>query len=102
MNKRKFEINSNPQEFHSIISSRSKALPVINCCLSNYRNATYNQIIDMGKALQDEIPLGQMLWVPGGSLTRCRYLNYIKVIFLQLLPAMLIDQLLKVTGTKPL
>lgn len=56
----------------------------------------------MGKALQPEIPLGQMLWAPGGSLTRCRYNNFIKVIFLQLIPAMFIDQLLKISGGKPL
>ena len=75
---------------------------MINCCLSNYRNATIDQIIEMGRAFQYEIPLGQMLWAPGGSLTRCRYSNYIKVIFLHIIPAMFIDQLLKLSGRKPL
>lgn len=60
------------------------------------------QIIDMGKAMQDETPLDKMLWAPGGGLTRCRYLNFIKVIFLHLLPAMLIDLVLGFKGHKPL
>jgi len=60
------------------------------------------QIIDMGKAIQDETPLDKMLWAPGGGLTRCRMLNYIKVIFLHLLPALMIDVILKMKGQKPL
>jgi alcohol-forming fatty acyl-CoA reductase len=60
------------------------------------------QIIDMGKEIQDEIPLDKMLWAPGGGLTRCRYLNYIKVIFLHLLPAILIDMAIRFKGQKPL
>lgn len=60
------------------------------------------QIIDMGKAIQDETPLDKMLWAPGGGLTTCRYLNYMKVIFLHLLPAILIDVALGFKGHKPL
>lgn len=78
------------------------SLPVYNCCLSKYRNATMEQIIEMGKAFQDELPIEKMLWAPGGSLTRIRLLNFIKVIFLQLIPALLIDQILLRTEHKPL
>lgn len=60
------------------------------------------QIIDMGKAIQDETPLDKMLWAPGGGLTRCRVLNYIKVIFLHVLPAVIIDIALGCKGHKPL
>jgi fatty acyl-CoA reductase len=60
------------------------------------------QIIDLGRALQDDAPIMKMLWAPGGGLTRCRYHNYIRVVFLQLLPALFIDQILKVVGHKPL
>jgi hypothetical protein len=60
------------------------------------------QIIDMGKAIQYEFPLQKMLWAPGGDLTRCRFKNLFIVIFLQLLPAMLIDKILQFTDNKPL
>jgi hypothetical protein len=60
------------------------------------------QIIDMGKAIQNETPMDKMLWAPGGGVTRCPVINYIKVIFLQLIPAMLIDRLLVAAGHKPL
>ncbi|KAG5684738.1 hypothetical protein PVAND_013952 [Polypedilum vanderplanki] len=77
------------------------SLPIINCCLSNYRNATLEQIIDMGKSLMNDIPIQKMLWAPGGGLTRCRFKNFLKVIFVQLLPALIIDQILKAFGHKP-
>lgn len=60
------------------------------------------QIIDMGKVLTKEIPLDKMIWAPGGGVTTSRLLNYIKVIFLQLIPAIFLDQILKFTGKKPL
>lgn len=80
----------------------SGSLPIYNCCTSSQRCATMEQIIDMGKEIQDETPLDKMLWAPGGGLTRCRYLNYLKVIFLHLLPAFMIDIALSVKGHKPL
>lgn len=33
----------------------------------------------MGEELSAHIPLDKMLWRPGGSITRCRYNNFIKV-----------------------
>jgi alcohol-forming fatty acyl-CoA reductase len=60
------------------------------------------QIIDMGKAIQDETPLDKMLWAPGGGLTHYKYLNFVKVIFLHILPAFLIDAALSFKGHKPL
>lgn len=80
----------------------SGSLPIYNCCTSSQRCATMEQIIDMGKEIQDETPLDKMLWAPGGGLTRCRYLNYLKVIFLHLLPAFMIDIALSVKDHKPL
>ncbi|CAO1418029.1 unnamed protein product [Diamesa hyperborea] len=77
------------------------SLTVYNCCTSNQRNATMEQIIDMGKVLTKEIPLDKMIWAPGGGVTTSRLLNYIKVIFLQLIPAIFLDQILKFTGKKP-
>lgn len=61
-----------------------------------------DQIIEMGRAFQNDLPIEKMLWAPGGSLTRFRLLNYIKVIFLQLIPALFIDQILIKANHKPL
>lgn len=60
------------------------------------------QIIEMGRAFQNDLPIEKMLWAPGGGLTRYRIINYIKFIFLQLIPALLIDQILKRADHKPL
>ena len=56
----------------------------------------------MGRAFQNDLPIEKMLWAPGGSLTRFRLINYVKVIFLQLIPALLIDKILERASYKPL
>jgi alcohol-forming fatty acyl-CoA reductase len=91
-----------------IISAYKRALddrvvlPIYNCCTSNYRCATLGQIIDIGRLISYEIPLDQGVWAPGGRLTSSRMLNYIKVLFVHFLPALLIDVLIKIRGLKPL
>lgn len=80
----------------------SGSLPIYNCCTSNQRCATLEQIIEMGKEIQNEVPLDKMIWAPGGGLTRCRFYNFFIVIFLQLLPAIVLDFLISIKGQKPL
>lgn len=36
------------------------SLPVYNCCTSKYRNATLDQIIAMGRAFQNDLPIEKM------------------------------------------
>lgn len=80
----------------------SGTLPIYNCCTSNQRSVTLEQIIDMGKEIQHEAPMEKVLWLPGGGLTRWRLINYIRVILLHILPAFIIDAGLKLKGEKPL
>lgn len=56
----------------------SGVLPIYNCCTSNQRAVTMEQIIDIGKELQHEAPMEKVLWLPGGGLTRWRLVNYIR------------------------
>lgn len=84
------------------LNNFSGHLPIYNCCTSKQRFLTMEQIIEMGKAIQDETPLDIMLWRPGGSLTPYRALNYIRFILFQLLPALLIDFLIGFKGHKPM
>ncbi|XP_053699455.1 putative fatty acyl-CoA reductase CG5065 [Sabethes cyaneus] len=76
-------------------------LPVYNCCISNLRNSTMGQIVEMGKVLSDDMPLDNCLWAPGGGLTQIWIYNFVRVMLFHILPAILIDVLLRMTGQRP-
>lgn len=54
-------------------------LPVYNCSTSLQRSFTTGFIVRMGETLSADVPMDKMLWKPGGSITRCKYDNFIKV-----------------------
>lgn len=54
-------------------------LPLYNCSTSLQRSFTTGFIVRMGESLAAEIPMNKMLWKPGGSITKCKYDNFIKV-----------------------
>lgn len=54
-------------------------LPVYNCSTSLQRSFTTGFIVRMGETLSSEVPVNNMLWKPGGSITKCKYDNFIKV-----------------------
>jgi alcohol-forming fatty acyl-CoA reductase len=77
-------------------------LPVINCASSNIVSIRIGQVTDIGKSLSAMTPFDQMLWTPGGCTTLNRPVNYLKTIFYQLLPALLIDMVFRMKGQRPL
>ncbi|XP_055587027.1 putative fatty acyl-CoA reductase CG5065 [Uranotaenia lowii] len=83
------------------ISVESPQLPVYNCCISNLRNSTMSQIVHMAKTLAVDMPLDKILWAPGGNLTSIRYWNLIRVMLFHIMPAILVDFLLRMAGQKP-
>lgn len=54
-------------------------IPVYNCSTSLQRKFTTGFIVQMGETLSADVPMDKMLWLPGGSITKCKYNNYIKV-----------------------
>lgn len=54
-------------------------VPVYNCSTSIQRKFTTGFIIEMGKKLARNVPLDRMIWLPGGSITRCKYNNLVRV-----------------------
>ena len=77
-------------------------LPVYNCSTSNQRACTMEQIVDLGKVLTNEVALDKQVWAPGGRITYNRFLNYLKVLFFHILPALVIDLALRLSGKRPL
>uniref|UniRef100_A0A182M7X1 Fatty acyl-CoA reductase n=1 Tax=Anopheles culicifacies TaxID=139723 RepID=A0A182M7X1_9DIPT len=82
-------------------STANQDLPIYNCCISNLRNSTMSQIVEMGRTLSDEIPLDKCIWAPGGGITQIRIHNLIRVLLYHILPAILIDGIFRLMGQKP-
>ncbi|XP_041971130.1 fatty acyl-CoA reductase 1-like [Aricia agestis] len=80
----------------------SDDVEVYNCSTSHMKTMTMGEIIECGKQLIQEVPLEGGLWFPGGGLTTSRTVFFINVIFLHLLPAVLVDILLRLLGQKPM
>lgn len=60
------------------------------------------KMIEMAQELKWECPMSTVLWYPGGGITRYKTWNYIRVIFLHLLPAVVVDTILKLLKQKPM
>ena len=59
-------------------------------------------MIETGLKLTEEVPFNSILWKPSTIITKYQAWYYVNVIFLHLIPGLLIDGLLKLSGNKPL
>ncbi|VVC98170.1 unnamed protein product [Leptidea sinapis] len=74
-------------------------IEVYNCSAGNIKTMTIGEIVKYGKeVIIEETPLDGMLWAVGGSITKSRFEYNLKVILLHLLPAILVDIILRLTG----
>ncbi|KAG4068331.1 hypothetical protein HA402_007851 [Bradysia odoriphaga] len=78
----------------------SEPIVVYNCSTSLQRKFTTGFIVTMGEELSSHIPFDKMLWRPGGSITKCRYHNFIKFIAFHICTAYIVDTIFKIIGRK--
>ncbi|XP_049883831.1 putative fatty acyl-CoA reductase CG5065 [Pectinophora gossypiella] len=81
---------------------KSDDITIYNCCTSNLNNITMGELVETGRKISEMYPLNDMLWNVGGNITKCKFLHYIKVLFVHLLPAIIIDTILRLLGKKPM
>lgn len=62
-----------------LADNNGEKVNVYNCSTSIQRAFTTGFILQMGETLSSVVPLGQMLWKPGGHITKYRLYNYVKV-----------------------
>lgn len=77
-------------------------LPVYNSAAEPEKTINYGTMLYDGKVLFDRTPLSNMLWAPGGTTTSNKYCFYLVFFCCQLLPAIIVDTLLRVAGKVPL
>ncbi|KAJ9578556.1 hypothetical protein L9F63_005285, partial [Diploptera punctata] len=70
---------------------------------SSELKVTWAEIIDRGRRLVTEkVPLNGVVWYPGGSMKKSRFVHNLAMFFFHLLPALLIDGLIFLSGNKPI
>jgi len=75
---------------------------ILNCAAFNKKNVSLDIVMEIGHQLLEEIPLEGVLWTPNPILTDSSITYYILTILLHILPAILIDLILKLTKYQPM
>ncbi|KAG5680579.1 hypothetical protein PVAND_010076 [Polypedilum vanderplanki] len=76
---------------------------IVNFTSSQDIQVTWEAILEMGQEIINEkYPLNQILWYPGGGMSKYRWVHKIKAFLFHWIPALLIDTLLFCLGFKPI
>lgn len=75
---------------------------VFNLTTSSDFKISWADIIATGRKVTEKVPLNNVLWYPGGSMKKSRFVHNICVVLFHMIPAYLIDTLLFVLGYKPI
>ncbi|CAG9772724.1 unnamed protein product [Ceutorhynchus assimilis] len=86
----------------SLEKNNQLSASVYNGSNNNINNITINQLIEMGRKLCWEYPLNNVLWYPSGVVTRCYPNHILRIVLSHILPALVVDGLLKLTGNRPI
>ncbi|KAH8408809.1 hypothetical protein KR009_000564, partial [Drosophila setifemur] len=80
---------------------KAKDCYVVNCATANISPITMGEVIEIGKTYIRENPFEKTLWLPGGSITKCPFLHFVRFISMHLLMALVLDTLLRLYNEKP-
>lgn len=59
--------------------AKDKPIDVINCAMASIAPITMGNVIDIGKRYIRQNPFEKTLWLPGGSITLCPVLHFVRV-----------------------
>jgi hypothetical protein len=75
---------------------------VHNSTVHGTKKVTFAELNEIEVKAAEEIPLNNIMWKPSMVVTKYQAWYYVNVIFLHLIPGLLIDGLIKLSGNKPL
>lgn len=78
-----------------------KPLYVVNCATANISPITMGQVIEIGKTYIRQNPFEKTLWLPGGSITLCPVLHFVRFCTMHIMMAIVVDTLLRLYNEKP-
>ncbi|XP_031825936.1 putative fatty acyl-CoA reductase CG5065 [Nomia melanderi] len=74
----------------------------MNVTTNNIDNPiTWAKVVNYGRKFTREYPFTGVLWYPGGIITTSKINHWFRVVFFQLLPAVILDALIILSGNKP-
>ena len=73
-----------------------------NSAAHKLKRVTVADVNEIGLKVAEETPLSNIMWIPSVIITKYQAWYYVTVIFLHLIPGLLIDGLIKLSGNKPL
>ncbi|XP_030380941.1 putative fatty acyl-CoA reductase CG5065 [Scaptodrosophila lebanonensis] len=76
-------------------------IEVINCAAANISSINMGEVIDIGRTYIRQNPFEKTLWLPGGSITLCPVLHFVRFFTLHIMLAIAVDTLLRFTKEKP-
>lgn len=87
----------------SVNFHREKEHYIVNFTSSQDIQVRWEEIVEMGqKIINDKYPINDILWYPGGGMTKHYWLHKIRAVLFHWLPAIFIDTLLFCLGFKPM
>jgi hypothetical protein len=75
---------------------------VYNAAAGKLKTITLDEMMEIGLKVNKEAPLNSTLWKPRVFCTKYEAWYRVNVILLHLIPGLLLDGLLKLSGNKPL
>ncbi|XP_046821694.1 fatty acyl-CoA reductase 1-like [Vespa crabro] len=82
--------------------TQNPKVEVYNVSSYNIKKINVKEIVNMSLEINKTNPLENPIWYPNLSITLCYVYYYICVIIFQVLPALILDQILKFSGRKPM
>ncbi|KAB0791554.1 hypothetical protein PPYR_03354 [Photinus pyralis] len=83
-------------------TQKSKEITVYNCCTGLRRPITWNRFIKLCFVYMRKHPFSEIKWYPDGTVTSSVLRNNVYRIFLQWLPAYIMDAMRWLIGSKPI
>ena len=73
-----------------------------NSSNNGMKNVNAETLIDISRKIWNECPFDNVLWYPNTKITKCYYNYFFQMIIYQLVPALLVDGILKLMGERPM
>ncbi|KAF5281654.1 hypothetical protein FQR65_LT14584 [Abscondita terminalis] len=83
-------------------AQKIKEIPVYNCCTGLRQPITWHKFIDLCFIYMRKHPFSEITWYPDGTVTSSALQNSIYRLFLQWLPAYILDGIVWMLGGKPI
>ncbi|CAG9772444.1 unnamed protein product [Ceutorhynchus assimilis] len=87
--------------WHKVNYSNKDELSIYHASKYNQVANNQEQLVKLGKRLYWDVPFAKKIWFPGNTMTHCWYNYFINVLLFHMIPAVMVDLLLRAFGYKP-